>query len=65
MYYRKPKHEDAEDRTNAADDDREFETYVDLSQPYWNFQTQRQADRNTKMKMLDSHNMLGPSIADD
>lgn len=34
-------------------------------QPYWNFQTQRQEDRDCRMKMADPHNMLPPSIADD
>jgi hypothetical protein len=68
MYYKKPKPEEPEEErinTNAVEDDAEFETYMELAQPYWNFQTQRQTDRNHKMKTADSHNMLEPSIADD
>jgi hypothetical protein len=39
MYYRKPKPEEEDERynTNAPEDDAEFETYMELSQPYWNF----------------------------
>jgi len=40
---------------------------MEIVQPYWSFCSQRQEERNEKMKKqgADSHNLLPPHIADD
>ena len=60
MFYKRPS-------PVQLDPDTEPDTEVEMVQPYWHFPTQRQEERNARMKkaIADPHHLMEPCITDD
>ena len=63
LYY-KQNHESTQLSEGIA---QEGETYMEIVQPYWYFETKKQEERNQRLKSngVDHHNMIPPQIAED